>query len=472
MSIKRGAGSLTLRVALLAFLIFGISAPALASVGDSFSFGSRSAALAGASVSGGFDTFAAYANPAGLALPLFQSEPERRLSFSWGVVAMEPQFTPIRQVTLLNDTVADTSKTGDVDLNYRTTMGQVLGASYRLFPGFLDLTFGLTMFLPFNHSAFIDTGETSIPEYPLYRARTQRPQYEFAFGANLGRGFRAGFGMHLAYGLIAKGDVFLQTNSGKPSSMRTSSVQKPKIAPFFGLLYQPPDEVDPSWSAGLVVRLPVSFNHDLELKSGVRLFETPKVAFDFSFNAQSALFYDPTSIELGGTWRHSPRGRLYLQGDYQLWSHYRAPAMRITSTNVADCQNTTPCTPGIILSSGGPADQPYRDIFIPRVGEEIQLSPATQLRFGYAFRPGIVRPPATGSGNLVDPSKHMLSAGLGFLFRRFLSVEVPCRLDFHLAFHKLIAQDVSKSPSTEIGAPGYTAGGSIWGGGSSLSVAF
>ena len=114
------------------------------------------------------------------------------------------------------------------------------------------------------------------------------------------------------------------------------------------------------------------------------------------------------------------------------------------------------------------------------MGEEWNLNDVTTLRVGYAYRPSMLKNPPNESGNYVDPSKHMIHLGLGLNYKKFLHFEAPCQIDFHLAYHYLILQKITKSAGNEkgdstdskIGAPGYDAGGNILGGGVSLSLAF
>jgi long-chain fatty acid transport protein len=460
---------------------------AWANVGEAYGFGSRAAALGGATAAWGFDGFASYSNPAGLALLK-----DKKLVLSWALLEMTPQFTGIDNVITSNVYIGENqSNYGSVADDYRDTFGQTIGLTYQLFPESFRFSFGLTAYLPISHAAYMDTGETFVPEYFLYRARTQRPQIDTGVGLDLGRGLYAGAGLHVAYTLTSNATVFLNTTPGKPSTMRFASSLKPKLAPYLGLLYTN-QEVSSftggedtseagDGSAGLVVRLPVTSSNNMTLKSAARTFGD-FATLDFNFKAASALYYDPLALELGGSYQYARAARAFLQLEYQFWSDFQPPALLIQDPTVENCSdNDADADCGINISGGNNPSFTYRNILVPRLGHELALSPSLVLRAGYYYRPSILKSLSTGAGNYLDPPKHALSAGAGFRFSRFLAFDVPCNLDLHLSYQKLVSQQIAKEPGDEagngsgnlkIGAPGYEAGGKVYGGGVSLTLAF
>jgi len=428
-----------------------------ADVGNMFGFGSRVAGLAGATVSGAFDAFATYVNPAGLP----HSAGENRLAFSWGILGMNPEFTPIQSIVTTNDYTLDTVRTGDADLDYRATLGQVFGLSYRL-EGEHRVTFGVAGFLPLNHLAFVDTGDGFAPEYFLYRARTQRPQVEMGVGVDLGRGLSAGAGLHTGFGMTTHASVLLEPGSSNtsPSSMRFSASIKPKASPTIGVLYAR----EGGFSSGLVARLPLESRHEMTLNAAANII-TP---LDFKFSGASALAYDPAAIEWGFSIPMTENSTFFFQGDYQFWRNFEAPVIVLTDIPGE----------GMVISPSSNPSFDYRNILTAKAGSEIHLG-GTIVRLGYAYRPGILKDPVTEAGNYIDPSKHVLQAGLGFRFMRFLHLPTDWRLDLHLAYHRFVNAHVTKTPGNEvgdpaepkIGSPGYDIGGKILGGGVSLSLA-
>ncbi len=466
------------RVALSWPLLLGIffSTFGHANVGEFVGFGSRVAGLAGAGVAGNAGAFSAYHNPAELGV-----ETDQRLLFSWGFVFVQPTFRPITNVVTQNLFNSDGVNQGNVDTSYRSTLGQEIGISYRLIPDFYNFTFGLVTFLPLDAVAFMDTGEAYIPEYFMYRARTQRPQVEAAMGMDLGKGFHLGGGLHFGFSLTGNASAFINTQSGTASSMRFATSLKPKAAPYFGLLYASPEHSD-SFGMGLVFRLPVASDNTMVLNSAARVFGD-FAAVDFNFTALSTLFYDPMALELGGAWKHSSWGKAYAQVDYQVWSAFTPPAMLIQQPQTTNCKDnsaTHPCNT-VKISAGRIPQYRYYDVVVPRFGEEIALSDGAIFRMGYAYRSSIFGGEVSnGEGNYLDPAKHMFNLGLGLKFNHFLAFAIQNYLDFHFSYQYLVLQHIVKTPGNEtgnmsdskIGSPGYDAGGSLLGGGVSLSLAF
>ena len=443
---------------------------ASANVGEVFGFGSKIRSLGGAGVAGGADPFSAYHNPAALGMGT-----DKRLLFSYGLVSMTPSFLPISNVVTSNsfigDNVAGSPTSGNIDMtSYRPTFGQEVGFSYQLFPDTYKLTLGIATFLPLSQLAYMDTGEAYQPEYVLYRSRTQRPQIDMGVGADLGRGVHVGLGLNFAFSLTADATVFINTKSNSASSMKFASSVKPKISPFLGFLYTPPESS--AYTLGAVVRFPAVSDATMTLKSAARAMG-PLGALDFNFMANSAIYYDPWTLELGGSLEHFGFGRFYAQIDYQVWNQFQPPALLVNQPDVSS-------PPSTVLAPGSVPALPLLNVVIPRIGEEITLSDVATIRAGYAYRPSFLATPPNGAGNYLDPPKHMASLGLGLKYKHFLIFETATLLDFNLSYHVLVTQHITKTTGNEaadltdskIGSPGYDAGGNIYGGGVTLSLAF
>ncbi len=437
---------------------------------DSSGFGSRTAALGGAGVSWGFDSFAAYYNPAGLAL-----ESDKRLSLALGVVYMKPNFIEINNIVVQNSYTNPEKYRptfGEADTNYRPTFGQTFGISYHLFPEFANLSIGFVTFLPLQQLAYMDTGEAYAPEYVLYRSRSQRPQFETGVGLKLGEEFSVGAGVHVAYTLSSDAPISINTEPNSTSSMRFTSSMKPRAAPYFGLLYVSKSEESDGTRAspltfGAVIRFPASFDNVMNLSSSAQLFTT-KGNFPFNFKAKSTLYYDPLAFELGGSVPFGRKLRFYGQLDYQYWSQFKVPAMQVEQVD------------GIAVSPGIVPNFQFRNTVTPRIGAEYALKDNISLRLGYSYHASVLKGSLQGDGNYLDPSKHMLGAGFGWEFSQFFGAMTPTRLDFHVSYQRFLSQQITKNVGDEkgnpdgkkIGAPGYEAGGNIFGGGVSLTLGF
>ena len=384
---------------------------------------------------------------------------------------MDPEFTPITGVVIANPyTNEPKTVTGDVDTSYRSTLGETIGLTYLISPE-SRFTFGLLAYLPVISLGILDSGDTYLPEYFLYRASTQITQVHLGAGIGLGNGFSLGLGMKVGFGVTTVGNLFLKTNTNQPSTLRFSASIKPKVAPFFGMLFAPEGK-NSTFTAGLVVRAPLNYNSDITLNADSQLLG--QGSLPFSINATSSALYDPLAVELSLS-TGTPRGnRAYVELDYQAWSQFQPPFVDILSAT-GNC-TSTPCATPIGASQNLPFT--YIDTFTPRVGYEFGGESFT-LRLGYGFKPSILKELSTDAGNYIDPPKHMIRAGVGFHFKHLMSYNVPCDLDLNGAYDALVAQHITKSSGdesggsgTKIGSPGYDTGGKIIGGGASLTVAF
>ncbi len=426
----------------------------------------------------GSDGYSAYSNPA--ALGLGAEGEHRKLTLAYGWLIQDPSFKSIENVTIENNYTSDRERTGSVNTEYRPAIGQVIGGSVLLKPEWNNLTGGITLYTPFDTLGFTDTGETYIPEYVLYRARTQRPQIEVGLGASPSERFHLGLGLHIAFGISANGTVFLQARSGSPSTMRVSASVKPKASAVVGWLLtsEIPQGRQGSWSIGQVLRAANSADAELAFNSSARAFGD-LAALDIRFAADSAIFYDPHTLETGLSWQHSPNKRLYAQLDLQAWRSFQSPALNIKGPS-EDCVNETGSTTcsNLIINPSSLPGLPMQNILIPRIAEEWTLERVT-LRAGYAYKQSIFSALPTGAGNFLDPPKHLANIGAGWLLRDFLGSGKEVSLDVNLGYQQLLTQKVQKSPlnekgeasTTKIGAPGYSAGGRVWSGGATLTMA-
>lgn len=437
--------------------------PGFANVGEFSGFGSRTAATGGASAAWGFDGYAAYANPAALAL-----RSEHRFRGSYQVLYMVPRFGPINNVLAEATPYYAGSSTSNIDMSYRDTFGQGLGASYQLLPYLWNMSLGIVAFLPMAQTAFMDTGSAFTPEYVNYRSRTLRPQIEIGLGLNPYGPIYIGAGMHVGFGVNSSASLYLQTSTGNPSSMRFTTSLVPKASPFFSLLIAP-DGDKSVWSAGATVRLPLVNDNAMYLNTRARALGN-LAALEFNFNAFSALYYDPLSVEVGGSWQIFDWLRTTAQLDFVMWGPFQSAALAVFNA-------TTRCEEGSLGACSGlsitPSNNPgfsTQNIFVPRIGFEFTLGHNT-LRAGYAYKPSMFASLPTNSNNYLDPPAHRMSLGWGYQFTRFIGFDRPWTLDLHAGWHYLVPQSITKASANEIGAPGYTASGNLFGGGVSVSFA-
>lgn len=469
----------------LILAVLGLNS-AQANIIDTFGIGSRTAALAGAGTAWGFEGYAAANNPAALALAT-----DKRLTLSWGILAMIPNFVEPGRVVIQNEftgnAAGDPATFGEVLQDYRNTFGQVVGINYQIAPEMGRLTLGVTFFIPFNQIAYMDTGETFLPEYVLHRSRTNRPQFEFGLGAEIAEGFYAGAGIHVGYTMTSKATLFLNNGAGRTSQARLSASLKPKLAPHLGLLYYSdgripsptgPDKTKAgSFSLGMVFRAPVASESDITALSAARVIGNV-AALDLNIGMTATQFYDPLTVSLGGSVKYMDTARFIAQADFEAWSDFEPPSITIGQPTINNCGGAG-CN-GVSFTPSVPPEFTAQNIVVGKLAHELEVSDGVTMRLGYGYRPSIFSRLPTGIGNYLDPDRHMFTGGLGFRFANFLNFATPCNLDFHAAYHLMPTQTVVKTAGneignasdTKIGGPSYDVGGNVAGGGVSLTVAF
>lgn len=456
--------------------LFLMSQTANANLAQDYGLGSRISSLGGAGVAWGYEGFASYYNPAGLAqLRGPHADHEKKIFFNYGVVFAAPHFLKIDSVVTQNQFTSDIptgqpDAYGSVDVNYRNTFSQVFGISYRIFNQPTHLTVGLTAVTPFEPFAYFDTGQVYIPEYVLYRSRNQRPQFELGVGGRLTDSFYVGLGVHIGFGLTSSSDVFVTNKANATSTMSFSASMKPKASPYFGILFFPESEFESQpFTLGAVFRFPLNYTNTITLNTNTAI--SINAAVPISFEANSSFFYDPASFELGGSFSVLSGFRLIPQLDIQFWRNFVPPALNIFQETSTDST--------FQIKNAGLPSYSYQNLLVPRLGGEIQMNQKNFFRFGVAYRESIFKDVPNGNGNYLDPPKLMTSLGWGFKFFEFLGWDLPSNLDIHFSYQYLFRQTIVKTSGNEagissdskIGSPGYTAGGYLIGGGVSLSVA-
>lgn len=427
--------------------------PAHANLGELTGFGARSASLGGAMGAVLGDPFNAYANPAALAAPS-----GGRFHFGYHFLFVGQMMSPIGNIVTQNTTYSDTIASGTVSTAYENVLGSAIGASYQAFPEYWNLSLGVVAYLPMLKTAYMDTGSALLPEYILYRSRIQRPQIEMGLGIRPIPFLHLGAGAHIGFALNSTADVYLQSAAGQASSMRFAASLIPKAAPYFAILIAPEGE-NSRWSAGLQYRFQLISNDNMYLATTAHTFGTLP-GLDLNFDAGSALYFDPATIEISGTFEPLEWLRIVGQLDYGFWGTYASAALSITNVSQT----------GVTLQPSANPAYSTQNIFVPRMGVEMTFE-KHHVRAGYSYKPSILASAPTGSANPVDPTVHRLNLGYGYEFSRFLGLQRPWTLDAHIVWQAFVPGQVTKSGSSDLGYSSYSTGGNLVGGGVSVSFA-
>ncbi|RME56130.1 MAG: hypothetical protein D6795_01970, partial [Deltaproteobacteria bacterium] len=103
----------------------------------------------------------------------------------------------------------------------------------------------------------------------------------------------------------------------------------------------------------------------------------------------------------------------------------------------------------------------FHDIVVPRIGIEYTAGEHVALRAGYQFQASPVPDQTTPESNLIDPDKHIFSAGMAFsLAEVFCWKPIPLTIDLAFQYQYLPERVTNKvDPEDPIGA--YSAAGSL-----------
>jgi len=430
---------------------------AYASTGEMYGYGSRASALGNTILGGSTESFATFYNPAA-------NSSRSGLNISLGVSYAHPRFISINNVTIANSAVA--SDTGDrlgpVDTTaYLDHLGQALGISFNLGEKLKNLSLGVTGFLPVMRLAYLDTGEPFLPEYFNYRSRTQRPQIYTSLSATPVKDFHVASGIAFSTNIASTAALTPSAAARSVSHARFSTTIKPGAAPYFSAFFK-----KTTFEAASTIRLPNRYRISIDTNANARVLGTagdlPVVV-----NLSSALYYDPFEVDLGFGINLTGGARFIMEADWLNYKAYESPSLTVIDRgSVAKFQNSVNNLPQM------------RNIIVPKVGYEQSIGMITS-RLGYFFRQSPIKS-NSGPGNLVDPTKHVFTAGLGTDLKTLKLTDKSIALDLHFQYHWLVKQRVNKDPGneagtaeqTKVGAPGYDIGGNIYGGGFSLSANF
>ena len=419
---------------------------------DTFGFGSRETAMAGA-VSAETRGFAAsYYNPAALAR-------SRGLEVGIGYFRAEHSLEMNGR-----DNGVDPVKGMNAGV---VVPGTVLG---------IPFAFGIALHLPDDRISRVRALRQEQPRWELYDNRNQR----LFLAANLAI-------EPVPWLWIGGGLSFMSSTRGRLDIRGGANVFRPDDS-------QLRHEVDADLTA---VRYP---------QAGVRVALGPRVAlaavyraeFQLGLDLSAHLFGDisglttalyalqtrsinnflPQQVVLGGSWAVTDRFKTTFDATWIDWSAYVAPVARL------DAVLDIPPPPGGWPSTVTPPTTPaptriaplvMQDRVVPRVGIEWhalgERSAKGYLRAGYELARSPIAP-QTGVTNYVDRDRHTVSLGIGGRFEDLLP-ELPgaLLLDGHIQMSELPTETTYKSSAADL-VGDYTAGGRILNVGVTAGFAF
>ena len=372
------------RLAVVLVLVL-LPASARASALDLFGYGARSPGLAGTGASYTDSYDALYTNPAGLAYA-------RRTRLSVGFMAADYH-------------VRIASRSREVDRVY----GIVIGGDVPIpFGGALRdrVSFSMGIHVPPTLLSRARSPFPSDPFLALVENRGQVVAFMLGFGARITRTVAAGVGVISLAALGGQIDV-----SADASRRFTSTAEQQLLidaAPVLGVRWTP----RPRLALGLVFRGESKTPFDILVTNMIG--DALPVTLP-AIRVRGFAQYDPSMVELEGSYHLSPRLHAIAALAWKHWSSYPPP----TEDPVIDAPARP--RPG------------FSDTFVPKLAARYFVRPCTELRAGYRLEL-TPAPEQTGRENLLDNTRHILTLGAGW---QLLAGSVPLRFDVYLQGHFL-----------------------------------
>ncbi len=438
---------------------------ARASVPDSYGFGSRSAAMAGAVSADADDFSSGYYNPAG---------------------AVEAPGIEVAVGYMYNlQNLRVNGRDNQVDDVHGVVGGLVAPGRIAGVP----FAFTIGVHLPDDGLSFINARRQGVPRWELYDTRAQLLYLEAALALRpldwleIGGGIAYLSATRGAFGIRGRADIIspFESNLQHEVDADLTAVRFPQFGlrllwdgwGAFGVTYRGQSNLDLSIDAlleGIVefAGIDVPLLYELEART-IAAFTPQQLAFGLSFQR-----IDDLHLNVDVTWVN--------------WSAYESPTASIRARLEVEPPPGTPVSlpdeplPQLKL----PPD--FSDRLVPRIGVEYRGASLgglrdmgdgrddaplfeLPLRAGYVYEASPV-PDQTGITNLIDCDRHTLTVGLGLALNGVSEI-MPgtIALDGHAAFSLMPERvTIKDNPADFVGD--YTAEGNIFGGGATLKAVF
>ncbi len=435
--------SWALTVGLAAWMGLCVSAPARASMFDTYGFGARGVGMGGALVALPTRNEAVYYNPANL-LALKVSH----LALGVDLVAPSLSVERLEGQGDLGAHIPPTSLT--IDLGLATPIGGVF--SDRVAVGF-------ALFHPLLSGTRIESLDPRIPYFYRYDALPQKILLAGAVAAEPLPWLRVGVGAQVLAELDGAVRGALSLEEGRFSSERTDIDLFATVGPTAGLSLGPFEGF----------RLGVAFRGALELHYSLLIDVLLEEVGVLAVDVDGTSLYTPDQLAAGVSWEGELGARWHLSVEAGLtWERWSAapPAGADFQLHIDDSVLRADEAAGgrpvqdLILAERDPVPLGAEDIVIPRVGIEARWGAAWRLRAGYLYRVTPLPIPAY-EANTLDSSAHVVSLGVGYAFSDPAEVhDAPLIIDLGLQLTALRTRTVPKLDGYEPGGR-YRFGGVI-----------
>ena len=411
------------RATVIALLFFALlfcattAQAALSNVVYQLGFGARGLALGSAYTALGGDASTAFFNPAAMAA---LEHSEIMLSYVYAA----PNFTggPV------GDTFTYDTPNQDIQANMALKLNSLFKSNF-------PLALGLNVALDENGAGFIRFYDVQHPEgyYYMYGPSS------FTLNGSLGFGltdwlFLGGGVVTVLHG---PSDFYVTTDLGGRTSkeglnLESDTIIAPVAAAF---LHFTPVDVGLTYHGKTVGSLgPVKVN------ATATVGDSPltKLPMDLFYKDS----YCPHRVGLGAHWRILDN--FNTVGDV-VWYNWK---------NFTDEMST-----GDLPRKDKPFE--FKDTFVPHIGFEYEPLEHFDLRVGYGYQETPVVDPGDSSNVILDNTKHIISAGLGYTWQNPPLLAYPITFDGAYFMHYLMHRDITTVDSAEYESSGTLNGGAL-----------
>ncbi|MCP4806990.1 MAG: hypothetical protein GY913_18015 [Proteobacteria bacterium] len=459
-----------------------LASTALASPAELYGFGARAMGRGNGGISLAGDAGSALLNPAALA-----GHEKSQVLVGYALVRFDfddipPLYWDTNQDGLIDDNDAPLQM-GEYDKGDGLMLGirRPIGARFG---------FGASLFIPQNRLLRLQTTDPQLPNYFMYRNRTQRYALALGFGAEPVRSLKVGGGVRLLSRSVL--DVAFTIDSvvagDQPSDAGVEDVVslearvhdlsfdlKPSAVPVFGLQWAPGELIDPleGLALGFVWRnegaIPVDVNLDAQLNASAEdIGELEPVSLAALGDVYISIYdhYMPMQFQMGASWSFESIFHTYADVSYTRWS-----AMQLNSTQLinAELQATMADLGDLTIENGHDVSGvQFEDTWNLHLGTELflpefpsRIAPGFKsfnVRGGFGYEPSPLSG-QTGQTALLDADRMIFGIGLGLSHRSIApSIEGPVHWDTFFQYHTL-ARGTLTRPEPDEPRAGYAVDG-------------
>ncbi len=405
---------------------------------DTFGFGARASAMAGATTADTRGAAAAHANPAAVASI---QDPEVTIGWGFGRMALELSG---RESGVIN------------------AHGTDIGLAIPFKVGGVTHAFGLALYLPDQFIARLQLIPATEPHFVRLDNDPHRIVVETVYSLALAPWLSLGVGASILADVAGNGITFnVGIEGGEKVGESALDVIMPTAAtPLVGIMISPTPRV----------RLAAAYRGELDLGLELDILANVDVAGvvtgDAIISLRAINYFTPHRVNAGIAVDVTEELTLTGEIGWQNWAAFEGgvPDLRV----IVALGISPPLVPALF-----PEDN-FKDTLTPRVGAEWQAPIGRAdfaVRAGYAYEPTPV-PEQTGLTSFADNDRHIVGFGLGLTLRAFEPILTrPVSFDLGLQWHHLKSRLTIKDQQMFPGVT-FSSDGEILRGAMTMTVSF